>query len=556
MRRVLRGTAMSPGLGIGKALKYIEPELKYDKKEITKQEIDTEKKRVTDAFTETKKQLEKTRQLALEKTGETEAEIFKAYIMLLEDGEFIEEIYQKIQYNLKSAPEAVALVTRELSAAFKAMDDQYMQARAADIIDLGKRITANILNVKMDSLLDLKEEVVLIAGEIASSNLALAPLGKIKALVTEKGGVTSHTAIVARSLEIPAVTGCSKAVEEISVGDTVLVDGRKGELIIKPTVAEIAKVQKRIKTLIWRQEELMKLNQLPAVTRDGRRFQLTANIAGIQDIDSAVKYGAEGIGLFRTEFIYMGRKTPPSEDEQFAVYKKVAEAFKGKPVKIRTLDMGGDKDIGCLHFPVETNPFLGWRGIRFCLDNQEIFKTQLRAILRAANYGCIEIVYPMISTKEDLERANNILTQAGQELCERGIPFNKQIKVGVMIETPAAAIISDKLAAEVDFFSIGTNDLIQYVMAADRTNKKTILYYLPQHPAVLHMLKNVVDTAHQQDVPVGICGEMAADPLFTKLLIGLGFDSLSMSPPVLLEIKKNIREADYSVCCGELNELI
>jgi phosphotransferase system enzyme I (PtsI) len=556
MGKLLRGIGVSPGLSIGKALKYRNPDIKYGKKEITIKEIDSEKKKLTLALNKSQEQLTKVHQLALSKIGEEEAEIFEAYIMLLNDEEFVNEIYMRIQDELKSAPEAVTLVASELSTAFNTMDDEYMQARAADIIDLSKRIKANLLNIKIDPLIDLEEEVVLVAVEIAPSDLVLVDSQKIKAIITEKGGPTSHAAIMARSLEIPGITGCHKIMKQVIDGDILVVDGEKGELIINPSKEEILKTEKRINKLIHYHKEMQKLRQLPAITRDGRHFQLLANIGSLQDIDSAIKYGAEGVGLFRSEFIYMGRKNPPSENEQFAIYKRVAEAFKGKPVTIRTLDIGGDKDIGYFKFPAETNPFLGWRGIRFCLDNEEIFRTQLKAILKAANYGCIEIMYPMISVKEDLEKANNILDQARQELLEEGIPVNNQVKVGVMIETPAAAIIADELAAQVHFFSIGTNDLIQYTMAADRTNKRTMSYYLPENRAILRLLKMVVDRAHHQGIPAGICGEMAADPSLTQLLIGLGFDKLSLSPPGLPEIKKNIRNADYAVCKEELQKVL
>lgn len=555
MEKLLKGTGVSPGLTIGKALKYTIPDINYDRKEITVKEIESEIKKLTIALNKSEEQLIKIQQFAENKIGKNEAEIFEAHIMLLQDKEFINDICVMIRGNLKSAPEAVKLVASELSAVFRGMDDKYLQERAADIEDVSQRIIANILDVEMNPLVTLKEGVVLVAENITPSDLVLIDLEKIKAFIIEKGGPTSHSVIMARSLEIPGVTGCYRIMEKIADGDTIIVDGEKGEVIINPSEKVVQKTEKKLEELRDQQKKLLKIKDLPAVTRDGCCFELMANIGTLQDVESALKYGAEGIGLFRTEFILMGRKQAPSEDEQFAIYKKVGESLKGKPVTIRTFDIGGDKGLKYFQFPVETNPFLGWRGIRFCLDNEDFFKTQLKAILRAANYGNIEIMYPMISVEEDLQKANTILKKAEAELLKEGRPFNSEIRIGVMIETPAAAIIADKLAAEVDFFSIGSNDLIQYTMAADRTNKKTNSYYQPQNTAVLRLLEKVVDNAHQQGIPVGICGEMAADPELTNLLIGLGFNKLSMSPSQLLRIKSNIRKADYTTCREDLKKL-
>lgn len=556
MGEKLKGIGASPGYALGKALIYTEVKLAYDSACIPEERAAWEKARFQKALQESKEQLAQIKGQVREKVGEKEAAVFEAHIMILEDPEFIDKINHKIMEEKKPAPAAVDETAREYAELFLALDNEYMKERAADIIDLKRRLIANLLGVKLTSLQHLEEASIVVAHDLTPSDTALLDRDKVLGLITETGGPTSHTSIMARSMGIPAVVGVPGILRKLSPGDKLMMDGEEGEVIINPGPQEEEAFQVRRREYGEYMERLMQLKDLPAETKDGRRIVLAANIGSLSDIAVAQKYGAWGVGLFRTEFLFMDRDEQPGEEEQFKAYKEVAQAFDKKPVIIRTLDIGGDKNLPYINFPPELNPFLGWRAIRFCLDNRPLFKTQLRAILRASRYGHVKIMYPMIARVEDLQEANNVLAEAKKELREEGIPFDEDIEVGIMVEIPSVAVIADRLAREVDFFSIGTNDLVQYTLAVDRMNEKVSRYYQPFHPAILQLIKMTVEGAAKAGIPVGMCGEMAGNPEATELLVGLGLHELSMSAPSLLKVKEKVRQASYKDCIRLAEEMI
>lgn len=548
MSKKISGIGASPGYALGNILVYKEVNLEFDSYTVSEDQVEEEKERVQRALQVSSGQLAEIKEHVLETIGEAEAQVFQAHMMILEDPEFIKKINSKIEKEKKSAPEAVDETAREYADIFSAMDNEYMRERAADILDVRRRIIANILGVKLNPLENIEDEVIIVARDLTPSDTALLDKEKVLGFVTEIGGRTSHTAIMARSLEIPAVVGTGEIVNLVTDGERIIVDGEDGEVIIRPEEEEWNLYLSKQKEYGQYMEKLMELKELPAETTDGYRVELAANIGSPADLEGALKYGAEGVGLFRTEFLYMDRSEAPSEEEQFEAYKEVAEAFGDKPVVIRTLDIGGDKNLPYLDFPKELNPFLGWRAIRFCLDRKDIFKTQLRAILRASHYGNVKIMYPLISGLEDLRAANEVLAEVMDELRNEGFPFNEDLEVGMMMEVPSAAVIADKLAEEADFFSIGTNDLIQYTLACDRINENVSRYYQPFHPAILRLIKMIVDGARKQGIWVGMCGEMAGDPEATELLLGLGLDELSMSATSILKVKEKVRQASLEEC--------
>lgn len=548
MRFQVNGIAASPGYALGRALIYEQANLNYNDPVISKEEVAGEKVRLQEALKESKQQLAEIKEQVRKNIGKEEAALFEAHIMILDDPELISKVNHKIEEENMAATAAVDEVFQEYVDIFSALDDEYMKERAADIVDVQHRLLANLLGVKLNPLENLKDEVIVVAHDLPPSVLALLDRERVLGFVTEIGGRTSHTAIMARSLEIPAVVGAFGIVKKVSPGEEIMVDGENGEVIVNPGSKEVAAFRAKMKAYREEIERLMQLKELPAVTTDGHRIKLTANIGSPFDIAVAKKYGAEGVGLFRTEFLFMNRNEKPNEEEQFTAYKEVALAFGEKPVIIRTLDIGGDKNLPYLDFPPELNPFLGWRAIRFCLDQRSLFKTQLTAILRASYYGNVKILYPMIAGLEDLRAANKVLAGAKEELREQGVPFNDAIDVGIMVEIPSAALIADRLAREVDFFSIGTNDLIQYTLAADRTNEKVKDYYQPFHLAILRLIRMTVEGAEKAGIPVKMCGEMAGDPEATELLLGLGICELSMTAPFIPKVKEKVRQANYKGC--------
>ncbi|NLA52667.1 MAG: phosphoenolpyruvate--protein phosphotransferase [Alcaligenaceae bacterium] len=548
----IKGIGASPGLAMGNVLIYEEANLEYDDSRLSPEDVAEEKHRLKKAFAESRRQLTGLKERVAETVGSKEAAVFEAHIMILNDPDLAAKIDRKIEEEKKTAPAAVDEVFREYIVLFAALDDDYMKERSADIDDVRQRLLANLMGVEFNPLENLDEKVIIVAEDLPPSATALLDRERVLGLVTEAGGRTSHTAIMACSLEIPAVVGAAGIMESVFPGERILVDGENGEVIVRPGVREEALFRERLEIYRERMEKLLQLRELPAETADGFRVLLRANIGSGLDIAAAKKHGACGVGLFRTEFLFMGRKERPSEKEQFDVYREVAEAFGDQPVTIRTLDIGGDKNLPYIDFPPELNPFLGWRAIRFCLDHRSLFTTQLKAILRASYYGHVKIMYPMISGLEDLREANEILATAKRELQKKGIPFNENIEVGIMIEVPSAALIADRLAREVDFFSIGTNDLIQYTFAVDRMNEKVSRYYQPFHPAILRLLRMTVDGAEKAGIPVGVCGEMAGDPAATELLLGLGIRELSMSAPSIPRVKEKVRR----ICCRECEKLV
>ncbi|WP_193727015.1 phosphoenolpyruvate--protein phosphotransferase [Paenibacillus guangzhouensis] len=531
----LKGIAAAPGYAIGPAFVMKDTHVKVERKTLSAAEAKAEVVRFSEIVKQAIEQVKEIQEQARIKMGDEQAEIFESHILVLHDDEFVGRTKEVIEEKSMNAEAALDEVTEELVTFFESMDNEYMNERAADFRDLSKRLHNLLTGVKQTSLSDFEKPVVLITDDLTPSDSAQLDRDRVAGFATNIGGRTSHSAIMARSMEIPAVVGLKDVTERLQDGDMVILDGTTGEMIVKPSAEQIAEYEAKKVSFEKRKSEFKKYLNASSVTADGHQVEVVANIGNPGDAHNAHKNGAEGIGLFRTEFLYMGRTNFPTEEEQFAAYKEVAETFgKDHPIVIRTLDIGGDKELDYLELPKEMNPFLGYRAIRLCLDEQEMFKTQLRAILRASAFGNVKIMYPMIATIVELRAANAILAEVKAELDAAGIAYHKELEVGIMIEIPAAVLVSDQLAKEADFFSIGTNDLVQYTMAADRMNEKVSHLTQPMNPSVLRLIRMVIENAHREGKWVGMCGEMAGNPIAVPLLLGLGLDEFSMSASSVL----------------------
>lgn len=542
---IFKGIPAAPGIVIGRAFIFGKEDLDVEKQPIVDDQVPLEISRFEDALIQTRQEIIALQKKIAQEMGSEHGEVFDAHLLVLEDRMLIEEVISKVKKEKIAVDYVFADVLKRYAAVFSRIEDEYLKERISDINDVGRRILRNLLGKKRKSLSDLEAEVIIVAHDLSPSDTATMHKNKVIGFVTDIGGKTSHTAIMAKSLEIPAVVGLELGTEKIKNGDTLIVDGSSGVVIVAPDPETLKQYEIQEEKFRDLNQLLISIKDLPAQTTDGRKVSLAANIEFPEEIPSVRQHGADGVGLYRTEYFYMNRKDLPTEDEQFEAYRILAEAFKDKSVIIRTLDLGGDKFISHFSMPKEMSPFMGWRAIRFCLARPDIFKTQLRAILRASVFGHLKIMFPMISGIEELRRAKAILEEAKQEMKERNIPYRNDLEVGAMIEVPSAALTSDVLAQEVSFFSIGTNDLIQYTLAVDRTNEKIAYLYEPTHPAILRLIKNVIDTGHRSRIWVGLCGEMSSEPALALLLLGFGIDEFSMPSASLLEIKNVIRNISY-----------
>ena len=543
----IQGISGSRGVAVGNVYRYIQEEIVIPDYTVAEDKVEEEIGKFAAAMAATLKQLDTIRQKALEEMGPEEAAIFEAHMQIAQDPSLSDGIKSLVESSHTNVVAATAQTIETFANIFLGMEDAYMRERGADIKDIGDRLMRNMLGMNPRGLSHISGEVILVAQDLAPSDTASLDKNVVKGIVTAAGGPTSHAAIMARTLEIPAVMGVGD-IESFVDGDKAVVLGTDGIVEINPSDADWAEYTNQAGAF---QEELKRLREsanLEATTTDGHYVELFGNIGKAKDAKNALTMGAQGIGLYRTEFLYMENDELPAEDVQFEEYKKVAQDMKGKPVIIRTMDIGGDKELKCLDLPSEMNPFLGYRAIRISLNRPDIFKVQLRALLRASAFGDIHIMYPMIASVEEVKQANAMLDECKEELTAEGKEFNKDIKVGIMIEVPAAAVISPILAKYVDFFSIGTNDLCQYTLAVDRMNETIGSLYQPLHPGVLRLIKHVIDASHEQGKFTGMCGELASDPVATMILLGLGLDEFSMTASSIPLIKNILRSVSKAEC--------
>lgn len=546
---MIKGIAASNGIAIAKAYKLDMPDLTVTKQTIT--DIEAEIAKYSQSVEAVKKEIEMVKEAAIKNLSEDEAAIFDAHALVLSDPELQSQVEDKIKSNNVDAASALDEVANMFIMMFEGMDDEYFRERAADIRDVSRRLIANLLGKTLPNPTLINEEVVIIAEDLTPSDTAQLNKNLVRGFATNIGGRTSHSAILARSMEIPAVVATNTVTEEVNEGDMIILDGITGEIFVNPSVDTIKEYETKRQEYLDYKAELKKLVNEKSETTDGHHVELVANIGSPKDIDSVKENGAEGVGLYRTEFLYMESAELPTEDEQFEAYKAVLEGLDGKPIVVRTLDIGGDKEIAAIDLPKEMNPFLGVRAIRLCFQREDIFRTQLRALLRASIYGDLRIMFPMIAILDEFRKAKAILMEEKEKLVKEGVEVSDSIQVGIMIEIPAAAVLADQFAKEVDFFSIGTNDLIQYTFAADRMSSTINYLYQPFNPSILRLVKNVIDAAHKEGKWTGMCGEMAGEPLAAPLLIGLGLDEFSMSATSVLAQRKLIR----SLSKAEMTEL-
>ena len=545
MKPTLQGIAASDGIAIAKVYTLTEPDLTVTK--VTVEDSEKEVSRLDDALAASIKDVELIKETALKNLGEEEAQVFDAHLMVLSDPELIGQVKDSITSNKVNAESALKEVTDMFISIFAGMEDNpYMQERAADIRDVSKRILAHLLGVKIPSPATIKDEVIIVAADLTPSDTAQLNRQYVKAFVTDIGGRTSHSAIMARSLEIPAIVGTKEVTSIAKDGDIIIVDGLSGDVFLNPSEEVVAEYRAKAEAFAVQQAEWEKLKDSKTYTKDGHQVELAANIGTPKDLEGVVNNGAEGVGLYRTEFLYMDSHEMPTEEDQFEAYKAVLEGMNGKPVVVRTMDIGGDKELPYLPLPHEMNPFLGYRAIRISLNEPEMFRTQLRALLRASVYGKLRIMFPMIATLNDFRGAKALLEEEKAKLIAEGVAVSDDIQVGIMIEIPAAAVLAHQFAKEVDFFSIGTNDLIQYTMAADRMNERVSYLYQPYNPSILTLIKHVIDSAHKEGKWAGMCGEMAGDQTAVPLLVGLGLDEFSMSASSVLKTRSLIAKLTLS----------
>ena len=545
MKPTLQGIAASDGIAIAKVYTLTEPDLTVTK--VTVEDSEKEVSRLDDALAASIKDVELIKETALKNLGEEEAQVFDAHLMVLSDPELIGQVKDSITSNKVNAESALKEVTDMFISIFAGMEDNpYMQERAADIRDVSKRILAHLLGVKIPSPATIKDEVIIVAADLTPSDTAQLNRQYVKAFVTDIGGRTSHSAIMARSLEIPAIVGTKEVTSIAKDGDIIIVDGLSGEVFLNPSEEVVAEYRAKAEAFAAQQAEWEKLKDSKTYTKDGHQVELAANIGTPKDLEGVVNNGAEGVGLYRTEFLYMDSHEMPTEEDQFEAYKAVLEGMNGKPVVVRTMDIGGDKELPYLPLPHEMNPFLGYRAIRISLNEPEMFRTQLRALLRASVFGKLRIMFPMIATLNDFRGAKALLEEEKAKLIAEGVAVSDDIQVGIMIEIPAAAVLAHQFAKEVDFFSIGTNDLIQYTMAADRMNERVSYLYQPYNPSILTLIKHVIDSAHKEGKWAGMCGEMAGDQTAVPLLVGLGLDEFSMSASSVLKTRSLISKLTLS----------
>ncbi len=560
---MIKGIAASNGIAIAKAYKLVMPDLTVDKTTI--EDVEKEIKVYEDAMSQTAKDLETIKEAASKNLSAEEAAVFDAHALVLSDPELKSQVEDKIKNEKLNAAAALEEVSTMFVSMFEAMGDEYFRERAADIKDVSRRLLANLLGKPLPNPALIDEEVIVIADDLTPSDTAQLNKNLVRGFATNIGGRTSHSAIMARSLEIPAVVACKTITEEVKSGDMIALDGIAGVVMVNPDEATIQEyVTKRDEYIAYR-EELKKLVNEKTVTTDGHHVELVANIGGANDLAGVKDNGGEGVGLFRTEFLYMESADLPSEDKQYEVYKEVLESMQGKPVVVRTLDIGGDKEIEAIDLPKEMNPFLGVRAVRLCFQREDIFRTQLRALLRASVHGDLRVMFPMIATLGEFRKAKGILLEEKEKLLAEGVEVSDALQVGIMIEIPAAAVLADQFAKEVDFFSIGTNDLIQYTFAADRMSSGVSYLYQPYNPSILRLIKHVIDSAHKEGKWTGMCGEMAGESLAAPLLLGLGLDEFSMSATSVLSQRKLIRSlskaemeelANKAINCSTMEEVV
>lgn len=544
----LKGIAASDGIAVAKAYMLVQPDLSFQKTSVT--DTQAEAQRLDDALAESTKELQMIRDKAKQTLGEEEAQVFDAHIMVLADPELVGQIKDSIKTNQVNAESALKEVTDMFISIFEGMEDNpYMQERAADIKDVTKRVLAHLLGKSLPNPAMINEEVIVVAHDLTPSDTAQLDGKYVKAFVTDIGGRTSHSAIMARSLEIPAIVGTKEITQKVSANQMLAVDGIHGDVIVDPTADEIAEFHQAASAYAAQKAEWDKLKNAKTATKDGKHFELAANIGTPKDLTGVLGNGGEGIGLYRTEFLYMDSPDFPTEDDQFKAYKAVLEGMAGKPVVVRTMDIGGDKELPYLQLPKEMNPFLGYRALRISLSElgDGMFRTQIRALLRASVFGNLRIMFPMVATLVEFRAAKKIFLEEKAKLQAEGVEVSETIQVGIMIEIPAAAVIADKFAKEVDFMSIGTNDLIQYTMAADRMNERVSYLYQPYNPSILRLIKHVIDSAHQEGKWAGMCGEMAGDQTAVPLLVGLGLDEFSMSATSILKTRSLMSRLDTNL---------